>query len=78
MNYLEEENKNLISLRANLMTMLAILTGGMFWLTTLNFLLIFKIIFILVGTYLDFLFLYEVIRINKQINKNIGVMKNER
>lgn len=78
MNYLEEENKNLINLRTSLMTMIAVLTGGMFWLATSNFMIILKVFFILSGIYLDFLFLSEVIRVNTKINNNIGVIKNER
>ena len=78
MQYLSEENKNLINLRTSLLTLIAILTCGMFWLATTNFSVVLKVLFIIAGVYLDFMFLYDVLRINSQINRNIGDIKNER
>ena len=78
MKHLEEENKNLISLRTSLLTILTLLIGGMFWLATLDFPIIVKAIFIFGGIYIVFLFLNNVMSINSKINKNIGDIKNER
>lgn len=72
MKYLEEENKNLINLRTNLITLIVVITGGMFWLWLADFVINLKIFFILFGIYLDFLFLFNIIYSNSKINKNIG------
>ena len=78
MKYLEEENKNLISLRSSLLTAVLVLTGGLFWLGTTDFPIYFKVFFIIFGAYIDFLFMSNIIYANKKIKENIGVLKNER
>ena len=75
MKYLEEENKNLISLRSSLLTAVLVLTGGIFWLYTSDFSRFIKIICTIEGAYLDFLLVTDMISANEKIKKNIGVMK---
>ena len=75
MEYLKEENKNLMNIRTSLITMIAVLTGGMFWLASSDFIITLKMIFIPIGIYWDFLFLFNIIYTNNQITKNIGEMR---
>ncbi len=77
MEYIKEANKNLISLRTSLITTVVILTGGIVGLLVSNLNVILRIILLLSGFYFDFLFVMNIISINKEIQKNIGVLKNE-
>ena len=77
MEHIKEANKNLISLRTSLITTVVILTGGIVGLLVSNINVILRIILLLSGFYFDFLFIMNIISINKEIQKNIGVLKNE-
>ncbi len=77
MEYIKEANKNLIHLRTSLITTVVILTGGIVGLLVSNINVILRIILLLSGFYFDFLFIMNIISINKEIQKNIGVLKNE-
>ncbi len=77
MKYLEESNKNLISLRASLIPAIVVLSGGIVGLMISNADTFVKILWVALGMYFDFLFIYNVIKINKIIENNIGVIKNE-
>ena len=77
MKYLEESNKNLISLRTSLIAVVALLTGGLVGLTLSEPYSFLKIAWMVAGVYFEFLFIYNISQINKNINKNIGVIKNE-
>ncbi len=69
MEYIKESNKNLISLRSNLMTVMVVLTGGITGLILSNISLCKFIILFSIGIYFDILFLCNVIEINEKINK---------
>lgn len=77
MEYLKEANKNLISLRSSLITTVVVLSGGLvgLYFTDVNF--INKIFFIILGLYFDFLFVCNVLDLNKEIKRNIGALRNE-
>lgn len=77
MKYLEESNKNLISLRTSLMPAIVVLSGGIVGLMLSDIEAIGKAVWVTLGIYFDFLFIYNVIKINNIIENNIGVMKNE-
>lgn len=77
MEHIKEANKNLISLRTSLITTVVILTGGIVGILVSNINVILRIILLLSGFYFDFLFIMNIISINKEIQKNIGVLKNE-
>lgn len=77
MKYLEESNKNLISLRTSLIAVVALLTGGLVGLTLSEPYSFLKIAWMVAGVYFDVLFIYNISQINKNITKNIGVIKNE-
>ena len=77
MEYIREANKNLISLRNSLITVVVVLTGGIVGLLLSETELLPKLFFVLPGIYLDVLFASNVISINGKIDKNVGVLKNE-
>lgn len=77
MKYLEESNKNLISLRTSLIAVVALLTGGLVGLILSDVVTIAKIIFIVIGIYFDLLFISDILVANDELKRNIGVMKNE-
>lgn len=77
MEYIKESNKNLISLRTSLITTIVVLTGGIVGLYLADIDLVRKVVFILFGVYFDILFICNILDINKEISKNIGVLKNE-
>ena len=77
MRYLEEENKNLISLRTSLITIVALLTGGIVGIAITDINIIFKIFLLVFGIYFEILFINNITNMNKKIDNNVGVMKNE-
>lgn len=77
MKYLEESNKNLISLRTSLIAVVALLTGGLVGLILSNVVTIAKIFFIILGVYFDLLFISDILAANDELKRNIGAMKNE-
>ena len=77
MKYLEESNKNLISLRTSLIAVVTLLSGGLVGLSLADDLSLAKLFWIILGVYFDFLFIYNIIKINEIIDNNIGVIKNE-
>ncbi len=77
MKYLEEENKNLISLRTSLIAIVALLAGGIVGIAIAEINIIFKIFLLLFGIYFEVLFISNIANMNKKIDNNIGVMKNE-
>lgn len=77
MKYLEEENKNLISLRTSLIAIVALLAGGIVGIAIAEISIIFKIFLLLFGIYFEVLFISNIANMNKKIDNNIGVMKNE-
>lgn len=77
MKYLEESNKNLISLRTSLIAVVALLTGGLVGVSLANMNLVYKSFLLIFGIYFEVLFIANIMRINEKINKNIGVIKNE-
>lgn len=77
MKYLEESNKNLISLRTGLIAVVALLTGGLVGLILSDVVTIAKIFFIILGVYFDLLFISDILAANDELKRNIGVMKNE-
>ncbi len=77
MEHIKEANKNLISLRTSLITTVVILTGGIVGVLVSSIDVIMRIILLASGIYFDFLFITNIISINKEIQKNIGALKNE-
>ena len=77
MKYLEESNKNLISLRTSLIAVVALLTGGLVGLILSDVVTIAKIFFIIFGVYFDLLFISDILAANDELKRNIGAMKNE-
>lgn len=61
MKYLEESNKNLISLRTSLIAVVALLTGGLVGLILSDVVTIAKIFFIILGVYFDLLFISDIL-----------------
>lgn len=79
MEYLKEENKNLINLRTSLITIIVVLTGGLAgMIVTRNLDTASLLILFVPGIYFDFVFLGNVLSINKKITKNIEELKNAR
>ena len=74
---IEEENKNLISLRTSLIAIVALLAGGIVGIAIAEINIIFKIFLLLFGIYFEVLFISNIANMNKKIDNNIGVMKNE-
>lgn len=77
MEYLKEANKNLISLRTSLIAVVALLTGGIAGVLLSDTDNINKLIIFCIGGYFDILFIFNILRANKLIDKNIGVLKND-
>ena len=77
MKYLEESNKNLISLRTSLISVVALLTSGLVGLILSDVVTIAKIFFIILGVYFDLLFISDILAANDELKRNIGAMKNE-
>ena len=77
MEYLKEENKNLITLRTSIITVIMVLTGGIAGLFLSDTDLPIKLFFGILGIYFDILFLTNVLSFNEKIKKNIGEMKND-
>lgn len=77
MKYLEESNKNLISLRTSLIAVVALLTGGIVGIAIADMNIIFKIFLLIFGMYFEILFINNITNMNKKIENNIGAMKNE-
>lgn len=77
MKYLEESNKNPISLRTSLIAVVALLTGGLVGLILSDVVTIAKIFFIILGVYFDLLFISDILAANDELKRNIGAMKNE-
>ncbi len=75
---MEEENKNLISLRTSLIPVIVVLSGGIAGLLFAAIPASIKIGLIIIGVYLEFMFIGNLMYANNKINENIGVMKNER
>lgn len=73
MKYLEEENKNLISLRTSLIAIVALLAGGIVGIAITEINLIFKIFLLLFGIYFEILFISNIANMNKKIDNNIGI-----
>ena len=77
MEYIKEDNKNLINLRTNLITIIIVLTGGIIGLILSQNLNIFGIIMLIIpGLYLDFVFFCNILSINNKIINNIKRLKN--
>lgn len=77
MKYLEEENKNLMNLRTSLIPVIVVISGGIVGLLLADVNLFLKMFLIIIGSYLDFLFVSNTIYANNKINKNIGEIKND-
>lgn len=77
MKYLEESNKNLISLRTSLIAVVALLTGGLVGLILTNDFSSGRLFWLITGAYYDFIFISNIMKINKMIDNNIGVIKND-
>ncbi len=76
MKYLEESNKNLINLRTSLMPVVVVLSSGIVGLMLSDIEAIGKAVWVALGIYFDFLFIYNIVKINRIIENNIGVIKN--
>lgn len=77
MKHLEEANKNLINLRTSLITVVAVLTGGLIGIVLTDTNILFKSFLIILGIYFDLLFINDILAANDEIKKNIGAIKNE-
>ena len=77
MKYLEESNKNLISLRTSLIAVVALLTGGLVGLILTNDFSSGRLFWLIIGAYYDFIFISNIMKINKMVDNNIGVIKND-
>ncbi|CCX79543.1 unknown [Clostridium sp. CAG:715] len=77
MKYLEESNKNLISLRTSLIAVVALLTGGLVGVILTNDFSSGRLFWLIIGAYYDFIFISNIMKINKMIDNNIGVIKND-
>lgn len=67
MKYLEESNKNLISLRTSLITTVVLLTGGLIGMILSEVGTTVKIILSLLGLYLNLLFISDILAANNEI-----------
>ena len=76
MEYLKEANKNLISLRASLITAIIVISGGISSLFFIEINPVKLCILTIFGVYFDFLFISNITIINRKIDKNIGDIKN--
>ena len=74
---MEESNKNLMNLRSSLIPAVVILTGGIVGIAITDINIIFKTFLLIFGIYFEILFISNINNINKEINKNIGVMKDD-
>lgn len=77
MKHLEKENKNLMNLRTSLIPTVVVLTGGIVGLFLSDINIWAKIFLDSFGLYLDFLFIHNIVSINKRIDYNIGVINDE-
>ena len=77
MKYLEESNKNLISLRTSLIAVVALLTGGLVGVILTNDFSSGRLFWLIIGAYYDFIFISNIMKINKMIDNNIAVIKND-
>lgn len=68
----KESNKNLISLRTNLITIILVLTSGIMGLIYSDMQLYQKFFPLILGVYFDLLFISNVLHINKILDKNTG------
>lgn len=77
MEYLKETNKNLMGLRASLITVVIVITSGLAGLVlakSFNPVNIF--VLFIPGIYFDVIFLQNILSINEKINNNIMRMNN--
>lgn len=77
MKYLEESNKILISLRTSLIATVVVLTGGIVGIAIADINTILKAFLLIFGIYFEILFISNIMNMNKEIIKNIGVMKDD-
>jgi len=77
MKHLEEENKNLISLRTSLVPVIVVLTGGIIGIILSDINIILKVILLILGSYFEYLFIGNIVYANNKISENIGEIKNE-
>ena len=77
MKYLEESKKNLISLRTSLIATAVVLTGGIVGIAVADINTILKAFLLIFGIYFEILFITNIMNMNKEIIKNIGVMKDD-
>jgi len=75
---LKESNKNLISLRGSLITVVVVITGGLAGLIIAKSFSLLNILFLIIpGIYFDIVFLQNILTINKSIDNNIRRISNE-
>ena len=77
MKYLEESNKNLISLRTSLIAVVTLLTGGLVGIAIAEINVVFKVFLLIFGLYFEILFISNISNTNKKIDENLGVIKDE-
>ena len=66
-----------MNLRTSLTPLVILLTGSLVGLILAGDYSFGRMIWIILGIYFDLLFIYNIIRINKIIDNNIGAIKNE-
>ena len=66
-----------MNLRSSLIPAVVILTGGIVGIAITDINIIFKTFLLIFGIYFEILFISNINNINKEINKNIGVMKDD-
>lgn len=74
--YLKEKLRNLISLRTNLFAVLIVLTGGLFGLFFTSLTTIKFYVLLAIGIYFGWVFLTNLLSINKQIEELIERLKD--
>ncbi len=67
----------MISLRTSLIAVVALLTGGIVGIAVTDINTILKTFLLIFGIYFEILFISNIMNMNKEIIKNIGVMKDD-
>ena len=73
--YYQEKIKNMIALRTNLFTTVIILTGGVLGLFFIEIPLSKLVLFLIIGVYFDFIFLSNLISIDRNITRIVEELR---
>lgn len=73
--YLVEKLKHLISLRSNLITVVIVLTGGVFSMLFVSIPPVIFYLLLVLGGYFDILFLLNLVNTHQDINKTLQILE---